>query len=111
MAVERLRGRAGQRQRRLARTDRLCERCLKADRSTLATVVNHIVPLDHGGTDDDSNTENLCRDSDQEVTADQFGHDRSRGLGGCDTTGLPSDPNHPWNRAARGCPPGGGSNL
>jgi 5-methylcytosine-specific restriction protein A len=73
--VERLRGRAGvkQRDRRLQRTNYLCEMCLP-DKVTIATVVDHIIPLAHGGEDIDSNTRNLCRDHDLEVTAKQFGH-------------------------------------
>lgn len=39
----------------------------------MATVVNHKVPLARGGPDTDENTENLCADHDEEVTADQFG--------------------------------------
>lgn len=82
--VERLRGRAGveQRRRRLTRTNGLCERCLGINRwegqgtgrVSAATVVNHIIPLVHGGSDDDGNTENLCRSCDLIVTAEQFGH-------------------------------------
>lgn len=73
--VQRLRGRAGvaQRDRRLRRTNYLCEHCLKEGLNTLATVVNHIIPLAHGGSDEDENTENLCRDHDLIVTAEQFG--------------------------------------
>jgi 5-methylcytosine-specific restriction protein A len=40
----------------------------------VATVVNHIIPLAHGGSDEDSNTENLCRECDLIVTAEQFGY-------------------------------------
>ena len=74
--VERLRGRAGQRQRqrRLARTNGLCERCLAKGITTLATVVDHRIPLAHGGSDDDENTRNLCGPCHAEVTAEQFGH-------------------------------------
>lgn len=74
--VERLRGRAGQEQRarRLARTRGLCERCGASGIVRRATIVNHIVPLIHGGPDTDENTENLCRPCDKEVTAEQFGH-------------------------------------
>lgn len=107
MIVERLRGRPGQRQRarRLARTDGLCERCAglgrwqgqSLNRVTVATIVNHIVPLAHGGSDDDENTENLCRPCDRVVTAEQFNLTRSGGLGGCDLSGMPTDPGHPWN--------------
>ena len=80
---DRLRGRAGvaQRKTRLERTKGLCERCAgigrwvgrTPKRTTAATVVNHIIPLVHGGSDDDANTENLCRPCDIIVTAEQFG--------------------------------------
>lgn len=72
--VERLRGRRGveQRRRRLERTNYLCERCAEQGRTTLATIVNHKTPLALGGSDEDENTENLCRDCDLIVTAEQF---------------------------------------
>lgn len=74
--TERLRGRAGQRQRarRLERTRGLCERCDAAGRTVLATVVDHIQPLALGGSDEDENTRNLCEPCHVEVTAEQFGH-------------------------------------
>lgn len=73
--AERLRGRRGaaQRDRRLQRTNYLCERCLAEGKTTLATVVNHKIPLAHGGSDEDENTENLCKPCDLIVTAEQFG--------------------------------------
>ena len=73
--TQRLRGHAGvaQRKRRLARTNYLCERCLP-ERVTVATVVDHIHPLALGGTDEDSNTRNLCDECHAVVTAEQFGH-------------------------------------
>ena len=100
---KRLRGRAGQeqRQRRLARTDGLCEHCLAEDRVTLATVVNHILPLARGGEDIDSNTENLCAEHDAIVTAAQFGKAeavRGKGVG---RDGRPTSGDHPWNRPKR----------
>lgn len=69
----RLRGRAGQKQRdrRLQRTNYLCEMCLP-QRVTLATVVDHIRPLAHGGADTDENTRNLCDEHNAQVTAEQF---------------------------------------
>lgn len=73
--VERLRGRAGVRQRTLRkqRTHYLCEMCLAKGRTEPATVVDHIIPLSKGGSDEDSNTRNLCRQCHLEVTAEQFG--------------------------------------
>jgi len=80
----------------------LCERCTAAGRTSEATRVDHIKPLDHGGSDEDSNTRNLCVPCHLEVTAEQFATERARGLGGCDHTGMPLDPSHPWYRSAIG---------
>lgn len=73
--TERLRGRAGvkQRDRRRQRTNYLCEDCMAEGRTTLATIVDHIIPLIHGGSDDDENTRNLCDDHNRKRTAGQFG--------------------------------------
>jgi 5-methylcytosine-specific restriction protein A len=72
--VDRLRGRAAvaQRKRRMQRTNGLCEMCLP-DIVKPATVVDHIKPLAHGGSDEDGNTRNLCDEHHAEVTARQFG--------------------------------------
>jgi 5-methylcytosine-specific restriction enzyme A len=105
--VERLRGRAGQRQRkrRLARTNGLCERCLDRGFSRTADVVDHIKPLAKGGSDQDSNTRNLCDDCHDAVTAEQFGFASAEK--GVDVNGRPTLANHPWNATS----PGGGSKL
>jgi 5-methylcytosine-specific restriction protein A len=100
---KRLRGRAGQVQRqcRLDRTDGLCEHCLKVDRVTLATVVNHIIPLARGGEDTDENTENLCGPCDEIATAKQFAKAppvKGRGIG---RDGRPTSRDHPWNGPKR----------
>lgn len=73
--TERLRGRAAveQRQRRLKRTNYLCEDCLP-NVIELAVEVDHIRPLSLGGSDEDSNTRNLCRYHHLKRTAEQFGH-------------------------------------
>lgn len=77
--ANRIRGRKGMeiRKRRLARTRGLCERCWP-ERTSLATVVNHKIPLAHGGPDTDDNAENLCRQCDLEVTAEQFGYKKPK---------------------------------
>ncbi|MEO7335777.1 MAG: HNH endonuclease [Caldimonas sp.] len=99
--VERLRGRAGQkqRQRRLERTDGLCEHCLALGITRLAKVVNHKTPLAHGGSDDDDNTENLCRPCDLKVTAEQFGHAEPVKAKGIGRDGRPTSADHLWNRS------------
>jgi 5-methylcytosine-specific restriction protein A len=100
----RLRGRAGQkqRQRRMDRTDGLCEMCDDEGLVVLATVVNHKVPLAHGGEDIDSNTENLCARHDAIVTARQFGKSVPTEGKGIGRDGRPTSADHPWNRTRRG---------
>ena len=100
MQVEqRLRGRAGQRarMRRLLRTKGLCEMCLKAGVTRIATDVDHITPLAHGGLDVDGNTRNLCKPHHLEVTAEQFGHAQPAGEKGVAASGRPTGRDHPWN--------------
>lgn len=101
--IERLRGRAGQAQRarRLARTDGLCERCEAKGRVTLATVVDHVVPLAKGGSDEDDNTRNLCDPCHLEVGVEQFGHQVTREGRGVGRSGRPTSPEHPWNQPKR----------
>lgn len=100
--TERLRGRAGQRQRarRLLRTEGLCEFCLRDGRVELATVVDHEKPLALGGSDEDGNTRNLCDEHHRQVTIEQFGHATSAETRGVDRSGRPTGADHPWNRKA-----------
>lgn len=97
---KRLRGRAGQKQRarRLARTDGLCEMCDAEGRVTLATIVNHKVPLTQNGPDVDSNTENLCAHHDAIVTAQEFGKAQPIKAKGIGRDGRPTSADHPWNK-------------
>jgi 5-methylcytosine-specific restriction enzyme A len=79
----RLRGRkaVAQRKRRLQRTHGLCEDCTASGRVTIATVVDHIIPLAKGGPDTDDNTRNLCDEHHRKRTAEQFGHRERRAIG------------------------------
>jgi len=101
--AERLRGRAGvrQRRRRLDRTDGLCERCQAKGIVRLAAVVDHVTPLALGGSDEDRNTRNLCQPCHDEVTAEQFGHREPVKGRGVNRSGRPTSPDHPWNRSGR----------
>jgi len=106
--VERLRGRAGQAQRlrRLEAHGVHCVRCgclgvwfVREVTAALPLLqVNHKLALAQGGTDTDDNTEVICEPCHKAETADQFGKVQSKGLGGCDASGMPTAPLHPWNR-------------
>lgn len=74
-ATPRLRGRAGQQQRdrKLQRTNYLCEDCQAKGIVRIAKVVDHIIPLSKGGPDTAENTRNLCDEHNLERTAEQFG--------------------------------------
>lgn len=99
----RVRGSAGQkmRARRMARTHGLCEMCDAEGLTTLATVVNHKVPLARGGLDVDENTENLCARHDAIVTAWQFGKAAPIEGKGVGRDGRPTSADHPWNARRR----------
>ena len=86
MTAPRLRGRAGQRQRdrRLKRSNYLCDDCAVAGITRLATIVDHIIPLSKGGPDTDENTRNLCDEHNLKRTAEQFGHHPPRAAIGAD---------------------------
>ena len=80
---KRIRGSKGVklRKRRLARSNYLCEHCRGKGRVSIATVVNHKVPLAHGGEDTDENTENLCTECDEIETARLFGTKVKQAMG------------------------------
>lgn len=48
------------RERVLVRDSYLCQPCLSEGRLTLATAVDHIIPLSRGGTDADDNLQSIC---------------------------------------------------
>lgn len=72
--AERLRGRqaVAQRVRRL-QAEPLCRDCAAKGIARAATVPDHIVPLAHGGSNDDANIRCLCPDCHSQRTAEQFG--------------------------------------
>lgn len=77
--TDRLRGRAGQRQRRRRlQAEPLCRDCLtKAPpRTTAATEVDHVKPLALGGNDTDENCRSLCSACHLDRTREAFGYRR-----------------------------------
>ncbi|MDR5776940.1 MULTISPECIES: HNH endonuclease signature motif containing protein [unclassified Caballeronia] len=63
-------------------------RCASADQVRESVIVDHIIPLAQGGTDDESNLRGLCTACHDAVTREQFGY-RERKAFGAD--GLPAD--------------------
>ncbi|MDF0628268.1 MULTISPECIES: HNH endonuclease [Acinetobacter] len=55
----------------LERDDYLCLICKANGHVTEATDVDHIIPREHGGTDDPSNLQSLCSPCHKEKTAKQ----------------------------------------
>lgn len=80
---DRLRGWTGvqQRRRRMARSHGLCEACRAEGRVRLATVVDHIKPLALGGSDEDTNTQNLCDPCHDKKTRKDFGFKEKKTIG------------------------------
>lgn len=80
--TERLRGRAAvaQRKRRLER-EPLCRHCLANGLVTEASVPDHIVPFEFGGTDSDSNIQCLCERCHAIKTAKDRGYRTARQTG------------------------------
>lgn len=64
-----------QRLRRL-KAEPLCRDCASAGIVREATVPDHIEPLAHGGSDEDSNIRCLCAECHAKRTAEQFGRRR-----------------------------------
>lgn len=73
---------------RILNRDPVCVLCIERDVTSLSVVVDHIKPLEHGGTDADDNLRGLCLDCHDVVTRAQFGY-RERKAFGAD--GLPVD--------------------
>ena len=79
---------------RILDRDPICVLCAEHDITSVSVVVDHIKPLEHGGTDDDANLRGLCHDHHDEVTRAQFGY-RERVTFGAD--GMPIEPTHAWS--------------
>lgn len=87
--AERIRGRLGIkiRKQRLA-AEPLCRDCKAEGVWRAADVIDHIVPLAHGGTDTDDNCRPLCHPHHRIRTAEQFGYRKPKPTIGAD--GWPS---------------------
>ena len=63
----------------LARDEHLCQQCLRADRVTVATQVDHITPKAAGGTDNEGNLEAVCAPCHLDKTARESRNPRGAG--------------------------------
>jgi len=59
----------------------LCVACKKTGRITMATEVDHILPLFKGGTDDLENLSALCAEHHREKTNQDLGYKASKRVG------------------------------
>ena len=66
---------------RILSRDPLCVECERKGRVTLATEVDHRIPLAQGGTDADENLQGLCHDCHAAKTARDEGKTRKRAIG------------------------------
>lgn len=74
----------------------LCQRCREVGRVVPATDVDHITPISQGGAAlDKANFRALCRSCHSYVTRHQLG-ETEKPMKGCDSSGMPTDPSHPW---------------
>ncbi|APW48398.1 hypothetical protein RA876_12445 [Rhodoferax antarcticus] len=75
----------------------LCRQCTSEGHTTVATDVDHADG--NPGNNSMTNLQPLCHQCHSRKTAKDH---RKRVACGCDVSGTPADPSHPWNRAAVG---------
>jgi len=73
----------------------LCSLCAAIGKVTSATVADHVTPHRGDATSFwEGALQSLCATC---HSAHKQAQERGSGLRGCDTTGVPLDPAHPWN--------------
>jgi 5-methylcytosine-specific restriction endonuclease McrA len=82
------------RRRILRRDSGLCQICEKSGRFSLASEVDHIIPLSKGGSDDEDNLQSICRSCHDDKTRTDLGMKAKTAI---DASGLPLSPGHHWN--------------
>jgi hypothetical protein len=86
---------------RIAALTRDMWRCAVPGCRAPATIVDHVVARQHGGTDALDNLRCYCALHDNQVKEDARGNRRSGGkayISGCNTKGIPLDLEHWWNK-------------
>ena len=80
---------------------RALDRCEVSGCKSRGMIADHIVSRRNGGSNTLDNLRWVCRLHDNQVKESASGARRSHGkarVPGCDASGLPMDPNHPWSR-------------
>lgn len=96
MTTPRLRGRKWMRiLAQIRREQPLCLECKAIGKVKRWDQVDHIIPLEHGGTNERTNLVGLCTPHHEAKTARERGY---RSAGACDRHGNPLDPSHHWHR-------------
>src|SRR3989304_7745274 len=72
----------------------LCIMCEAEGRVTIATELDHIVPLYKGGNDEPENRQGLCSACHEVKTR----RDMGQSVKGCDENGMAQDAAHPWHQ-------------
>ncbi len=94
--ADRIRGRRLQARRaRFFADNPLCVECRKRGVVRVWTQLDHIIALDNGGLDVESNLQGLCDECHTIKTAKDLGHVLTSGA---DASGLPQRAEHHWNR-------------
>jgi 5-methylcytosine-specific restriction endonuclease McrA len=83
------------------RRNPLCVICKRAGRITAAKVVDHITPHKNDQAlfwDTAGNWQALCKTChDRKTATEDGGFGRAPVVKGCDVSGMPTDPRHPWH--------------
>lgn len=96
VATKRIRGwKWMQIRKRILARDPICVKCKEKGIVSESKEVDHIIPLDFGGSNRDDNLQGLCVPCHVAKTNYDFGKNVDAGS---DVNGMPLDPNHFWNR-------------
>ncbi|MCW2395876.1 HNH endonuclease [Sphingobium sp. B8D3B] len=91
---------------RIRDRDPLCVICKAKGLIARTEIIDHIVSLADGGTDDDDNLQGVCKDCSDQKTEEEAARAQGRTPGalikgkGTGRNGRPTSPDHPWNRRA-----------